>query len=168
MLAAKHACMSVLTAAEDAWTLQGVEALSRMHSYAFCVSAVPWAAAHDAGGDTDAVSVLAESSTQCKPAGPWCAWCGAQATHESLGPVRAREGRASASTRPQMQFPLSSPGGPWGGSGWEIAQKSMCPDLPETPARTCSQYPPSGAAVSGPQTHFLGTFSPVPFCANSG
>ena len=68
MLAAKHACMSVLTAAEDAWTLQGVEALSRMHSYAFCVSAVPWAAAHDAGGDTDAVSVLAESSTQCKPA----------------------------------------------------------------------------------------------------
>ena len=56
--------MSVLTAAEDAWTLQGVEALSRMHSYAFCVSAVPWAAAHDAGGDTDAVSVLAGSSTQ--------------------------------------------------------------------------------------------------------
>ena len=43
--------------------------MSRMHTaYAFCVSPVPWAAAHDAGGGTDAASLLAESRTQCKSA----------------------------------------------------------------------------------------------------
>ena len=96
-----------------------------MHSYTFCVSAVPWAAAHDAGQAATLTlclcsQSLAHNASHGKPAGPWCAWCGAQAMHDSLGPVRAREGRASASTWHRCNPPL----GPLGGHGGALARKS--------------------------------------------